>query len=64
MSASKMTSGICVCTVVTLLTGNSQQQLTDPTRGARIDAFDFVMRLNQAPTEGFEAYVGMVEWPK
>jgi hypothetical protein len=29
------------------LVGNSQQQLTDPTRGARIDAFDFVMRLNQ-----------------
>ena len=40
------------------LVGNSQQQLTDPTRGAVIDGFDFVMRLNQAPTEGFEAFVG------
>ena len=33
------------------LVGNSQQQLTDPTRGARIDAFDFVMRLNQAGSD-------------
>lgn len=40
------------------LVGNSQQQLTDSTRGTLIDGFDFVMRLNQAPTEGFEAYVG------
>jgi hypothetical protein len=41
----------CSATKRCALVGNSQQQLTDPTRGALIDGYDFVMRLNQAPTE-------------
>jgi hypothetical protein len=41
------------CTLV----GNSQQMLFSK-RGEEIDGYDVVMRLNQAPTYGFEEFVG------
>lgn len=31
-------------------------------RGQEIDQHDYVMRINQAPTEGYESYVGAREW--
>ena len=42
------------------LVGNAQRLLLEE-RGEEIDGHDCVMRLNQAPTMGFERYASILE---